>query len=130
MSPVIPLILPVANAVALRFIDRTNPVDIAVLVFYGIMLLLGLFFNVGLVKLARSQLYRFLPYTVIWGILLLVYWVGPFVYSASAVYRLNNNNKDYSKQIALLIAYFSVVYILLHVRVNSNWQVIENKCSQ
>lgn len=125
MSPIIPLILPVSNAIALRFIDRSGPADIAVLSFYGLMLLLGMFFNVGLVKLARTQLYRFLPYTLIWLLLSLVYFVGPLVYSASAVYRLNNKEK-YDKQIALLLAYFSVVYILLHVRVNSNWQVIES----
>lgn len=125
MSPIIPLILPVSNAIALRFIDKSGPADIAVLSFYGLMLMLGLFFNVGLVKLARTQLYRFLPYTLIWVLLSLVYFVGPLVYSASAVYRLNNKEK-YDKQIALLLAYFSVVYILLHVRVNSNWQVIES----
>lgn len=128
MSPIIPLILPVSNAIALRFINRHSPADIAVLVFYGLMLLLGLFFNVGLVKLARSYLYRFLPYTMIWVLLSLVYFVGPLVYSATAVYRLNKDN-NYEKQIALLLAYFSVVYILLHVRVNSNWQVIES-CNQ
>jgi len=125
MSPIIPLILPVSNAIALRFIDKSGPADIAVLSFYGLMLLLGLFFNVGLVKLARTQLYRFLPYTLIWVLLSLVYFVGPLVYSAAAVYRLNNKEK-YDKQIVLLLAYFSVVYILLHVRVNSNWQVIES----
>lgn len=127
MSPIIPLILPVSNAIALRFIDRHSPVDIAVLVFYGLMLLLGLFFNFGLVKLARTQLYRFLPYTLIWVLLSLVYFVGPLVYSATTVYRLNKQN-NVEKQIALMLAYFSVVYILLHVRVSSNWQVIENSC--
>jgi GH24 family phage-related lysozyme (muramidase) len=125
MSPVIPLILPVSNAIALRFLEKDSPADIAVLSFYGLMLLLSLFFNVGLVKLARSYLYRFLPYTLIWALLSLVYFIGPLVYSASAVYRLNNKEK-YEKQIALLLAYFSVVYILLHVRVSSNWQVIES----
>ena len=129
MSPVISLILPVSNAIALRFLNRSNPADMVVLVFYALMLILALFFNVGLVKLARTQLYRYLPYTLIWALLSLVYLIGPFVYSASAVYRLNNNKTDYGKQVALLLAYFSVVYILLHVRVTSNWQVIET-CSQ
>lgn len=127
MSPIIPLILPISNAIALHFLDKSSPVDIAVLSFYGLMLIMGLFFNTGLVNLARTQLYKFLPYTLIWVLLTLVYFVGPMMYSASAVYRLNKEN-DYKKQIALMLAYFSLVYVMLHVRVNSNWQVIES-CS-
>jgi hypothetical protein len=121
----IPLILPISNAISMFLIDKANTLDKSVGTFYGLMLVLALFFNFGLVNLSRNYLYRFLPYTLIWIMLSLVYFLGPVMYAGYTVRRLNHN-EDYQKQASSFVAYFSLVYLLLHIRVTSNWQVIES----
>lgn len=124
----IPLILPISNALSMHFLNESNKLDKGILIFYNLLLVLALFFNTGLVQLARTRLYMYLPYTLIWLLLSLVYFLVPTVYAGYTVKRLSEK-QTYAKQMATFVAYFSVIYMLLHVRVTSNWQVIQT-CKQ
>lgn len=124
----IPLILPISNALSMHFLNESNKLDKGILIFYNLLLVLALFFNTGLVQLARTRLYMYLPYTLIWLLLSVVYFLVPTVYAGYTVKRLSEK-QTYAKQMATFVAYFSVIYMLLHVRVTSNWQVIQT-CKQ
>lgn len=124
----IPLILPISNALSMYFLNESNKLDKGILIFYNLLLVLALFFNTGLVQLARTRLYMYLPYTLIWLLLSVVYFLVPTVYAGYTVKRLSEK-QTYAKQMATFVAYFSVIYMLLHVRVTSNWQVIQT-CKQ
>lgn len=124
----IPLILPISNALSMHFLNESNKLDKGILIFYNLLLILALFFNTSLVQLARTRLYMYLPYTLIWLILSVVYFLVPTVYAGYTVKRLSEK-QTYAKQMATFVAYFSVIYMLLHVRVTSNWQVIQT-CNQ
>jgi hypothetical protein len=124
----IPLILPISNALSMHFLNQSNKLDKGILIFYNLLLVLALFFNTGLVQLARTRLYMYLPYTLIWLMLSVVYFLAPTVYAGYTVKRLSEK-QTYAKQMATFVAYFSVIYMLLHVRVTSNWQVIQT-CKQ
>lgn len=109
----------------MHFLKKKTPLDNFVLGVYTLLLVLVLFFNTGLESLARTQLYKYLPYTLIWVLLSLVYFLGPTTYAAYTVYRLDEK-RTLLHQAFTFIAYFSVIYMLIHIRVTSNWQVIES----
>jgi hypothetical protein len=124
----IPVILPISNALIVHFLKKETLVDKSVLGFYTILLVSALFFGIGMESLARTQLYKYLPYTLIWILLSLVYFVAPTVYAAYTVRRLDEK-RDLTRQMFTFAAYFSLVYMLMHIRVTSNWQVIQT-CAQ
>lgn len=124
----IPLILPISNALSMHFMKKEKVLDKIILAFYTLLLVLSLFFGTGLERLAQTQLYKYLPYTLIWVLLIVVYLLGPTVYAAYTVRRIDNK-RNLSHQAFAFVAYFSLVYLLMHIRVTSNWQVIES-CSK
>lgn len=139
-TTLIPLVFPVVNLLGMYFLNNSckktceseskKGVKIGVFVLYALLLFAALILRTDLVGVSREVLYKYVPFMLIWLLLTVVYFVLPVFVSVAAIHESNECYKEcnkYAFQTILFIAYFTLVYLLLNIRVTQNWQVLDKQ---
>jgi len=143
-ASLIPLLFPLANLIGMYYLSnscklvcknkRAKIMKIIVFMLYIMLLFAALFFNKDLINISREILYRYMPTMAIWLLLTMVYFVIPILVAVATIHQSNTCYDDcnkYGYHSVVFMAYFSLVYLLLNIRVTQNWQVVDSKiCSQ
>jgi len=137
-TTLIPLIFPIINFIGMYYLNTSckKPceskskkwVKLSTFLLYALLLFAALILRSDLVGVSRAVLYKYVPFPVIWLLLAIVYFVLPVFVSVATIHESNICYKECNKygfQAILFIAYFTLVYLLLNIRVTQNWQVID-----
>lgn len=140
-ATLIPLIFPIVNLLSVYYLDTSckkscetksvKGVKIGVFALYTLLLFAALILRSDLVGVSRTVLYKYMPFMFVWLLLTLVYFVLPAFVSVATIYESNRCYRKecnkYAYQGILFIAYFTLVYLLLNIRVTQNWQVLDKQ---
>lgn len=140
-ATMIPLIFPIVNLLSVYYLDTsckkkcetkfTKWIKLGVFALYTLLLFAALILRSDLVGVSRTVLYKYMPFMFVWLLLTLVYFVLPVFVSVATIHESNRcyqkECNKYAYQGILFIAYFTLVYLLLNIRVTQNWQVLDKQ---
>jgi len=136
MSTLTPVVLTLFNLLSMYYVDNTcaNKTKFpwyrtTAFALYTMLLLSTLLFGTDLASVARNQLYYHMPFMLLWLLLIMIYFMLPILSSMAAIRHINDRQctNRFGKQIALFVAYFSMVYILLNIRATMNLQITDRQ---
>jgi len=134
MSTLLPIVLTVFNLLSMYYVDNACakktkfPWPRTIMFSLYTMLLFGtLFFGTDLASVVRNQLYYRMPFTLLWMLLVLFYFMIPVLSSMAAIRHIHDKQctNRFGKHVALFVAYFSMVYVLLNIRATRNLRIVD-----
>lgn len=140
-ATLIPLFFPIVNLLSVYYLDTsckkscetkfTKWIKLGVFVLYTLLLFAALILRSDLVGVSRTVLYKYMPFMFVWLLLTFVYFVLPVFVSVATIHESNRcyhkECNKYAYQGILFIAYFTLIYLLLNIRVTQNWQVLDKQ---
>lgn len=144
-TTLIPTVFPLVNLIGLYFMKNSctnkstceipnykKAIKMIVFILYAFLLFATIILRSDLIDVSRTSLYMYLPFTLIWLLLTVVYFVLPVFVSVATIHETNNCYDKCNKYMfhsILFLAYFTLVYLLLNIRVTQNWQVLNKHVS-